>query len=182
MKSLYRTKFNNLLIRLRSIIIFTFIEVARLQKKVSDTSINEEFFNVWVRETIPIETMWRLFVTIYSEKQEVGSTDSLINFNKISIKMLNKLENIFRKQYPEIFEQLQKSFSDSINNLNKDKSVNERDQLRDYKQVMKLLKKGDDGQVHIILEPNKLQNKAYGYVSSHNWAKEVKELEDINND
>lgn len=77
--------------------------------------------------------MWRLFVTIYSEKQEVGSTDSLINFNKISIKMLNKLENIFRKQYPEIFEQLQKSFSDSINNLNKDKSVNERDQLRDYK-------------------------------------------------
>ena len=88
---------------------------------------------MWVRETIPIETMWRLFVTIYSEKQEVGSTDSLINFNKISIKMLNKLENIFRKQYPEIFEQLQKSFSDSINNLNKDKSVNERDQLRDYK-------------------------------------------------
>lgn len=86
-----------------------------------------------MRETIPIETMWRLFVTIYSEKQEVGSTDSLINFNKISIKMLNKLENIFRKQYPEIFEQLQKSFSDSINNLNKDKSVNERDQLRDYK-------------------------------------------------
>lgn len=77
--------------------------------------------------------MWRLFVTIYSEKQEVGSTDSLINFNKISIKMLSKLENIFKKQYPEIFEQLQKSFSDSINNLNKDKSVNERDQLRDYK-------------------------------------------------
>ena len=47
--------------------------------------------------------------------------------------MLSKLENIFKKQYPEIFEQLQKSFSDSINNLNKDKSVNERDQLRDYK-------------------------------------------------
>jgi hypothetical protein len=175
--------FNNLLIRLGSIIIFTFIEVAYLQKKVNDASISEEFFYLWLREAIPIESMWERFVTIYGEKQEeIRSSKSINNLNKINIKMLKKLENIFRKQYSEIYEQLQKSFSDSINNLNKDRSVNERDQLRDYKQVRKLLKKGYDGRDRIVLEPNKLQNKVYGSISSHNWAKEVKELEDINND
>lgn len=175
---------NEFIDRVGSIILFTFIEGANLMNKSQNTKFNEEYFNLWLKKAIPIESMWKLFVTIYGEKENKRKTKSINNLNdlnKVNLKKLNKLKGIFRKQHSKIYKDLQISFLNSINHSINYAKGGEVNQLKDYKKVVKLLKKGSDGREHIELKPDKLQNKVYGYVSSKNWSKEIKEIEENNN-
>ena len=175
--------FNELLIRFGSIILFSFIEGANLINKSENLQIDKEYFNSWLTKTIPIESMWKLFVTIYGNQEKtrkIESVNNLNDLNKVNFNKLNKLKEIFIKLYPEIYKELKISFSNSTNysiNYAKEDEVH---RLKDYKKVIKLLKKGSDGREHIELKPDKLQNKVYGYISSKNWSKEIKELENNN--
>lgn len=178
-----KQSFNELIIRFGSIILFTFIEGALLINK-SQRQIDNEYFNSWLTKTISLESMWKIFITIYGDNEnprKIKSVNNSNDTNKVNLKKLNKLKEIFINLYPEIYKEIQISFLNSTNHLINYVKEDEVDQLKDYKKVVKLLKKDSEGREHIELKPDKLQNKVYGYVSSKNWVKEIKELEANNN-
>lgn len=87
-----KQSFNELIIRFGSIILFTFIEGALLINK-SQRQIDNEYFNSWLTKTISLESMWKIFITIYGDNENPRKIKSVNNSNDTNKVNLKKLTN-----------------------------------------------------------------------------------------
>lgn len=186
--------FNELLCRFGSIILFAFIEAAHLRNEIDLSKINEDYFNSWLIKAIPLNVMWELFLGLYgynSKRRKNPEELSKVNTSyRVNPKMLQELQRIFKKQYPQIYHKLENSLIADRTEL---KEIEEREKEKEKEKMknqgkyqkgrefVKKMKTDDNGKKYIEIKSSPPNNIIYGYVSSKKWVEEIKELQDNNN-